>query len=126
MKNNSAPGFASRPAHKIVISPAKEKVAVRFAGQVIAETDRALRLQEASYPTVFYVPIADVAADVLQKTGHSTYCPFKGEASYWTLSANGKVSENAVWGYETPYDEVMSIKDHVAFYPNRVDAIETS
>ncbi len=126
MKNNSGPGFASRPDHKVIISPAGEKIVVRFAGAVIAETDQALRMQEASYPAVFYVPIADVAAGVLQKTGHSSYCPFKGEASYWSIVANGKSAENAVWGYETPYDEVSTIKDHVAFYANRVDAIEVA
>ncbi|MBA5779266.1 DUF427 domain-containing protein [Stappia sp. F7233] len=124
MSGNSGPGYASRPDHKITLSKPSQKLRVRFAGKVIAETGRAIRLQEASYPPVHYVPIADVSAEALEKTAHSTYCPFKGEASYWSLVADGKRVENAVWGYETPYDEVLPIKDHVAFYPDRVEAIE--
>lgn len=124
MSGNSGPGYASRPDHKIALSEPSRKVRVRFAGKVIAETERAIRLQEASYPPVLYVPIADVIGEALEKTGHSTYCPFKGHASYWSLAAGGKRAENAVWGYETPYDEVMAIKGYVAFYPNRVEAIE--
>lgn len=126
MKGNSGPGFARRPEHKVVISPAGETVTIRFDGKEIARSSRARKLEEASYPPVYYLPIEDVSTEVLEKTEHSTYCPFKGAASYWSLVASdGKRKQNAVWGYETPYDEVMEIKDHVAFYASAVEAIET-
>jgi uncharacterized protein (DUF427 family) len=120
---NSGPGYKANPAHRVALAPAKAHVKVVFGGEVVADTQNAIRLEEGNYPPVFYVPRSDVKMDHFTKTQNHTYCPFKGEASYFTLSGGGKTAENAVWTYETPYDEVVVIKDHVAFYPNRVDQI---
>jgi uncharacterized protein (DUF427 family) len=98
---------------------------VTFNGDVIADTTDAIRLREADYPPVYYVPRRDVRMDRLIRTEHHTYCPFKGDASYFTLSS-GRTAENAVWSYEKPYDEVIAIKDHLAFYPDRVDSISAA
>jgi uncharacterized protein (DUF427 family) len=95
-----------------------------FGGEVVADTAGALVLREASYPAVYYVPRADAAMDLLEATDHSTHCPYKGDASYFTISAGGRHAANAVWSYEQPYPAVMAIRDYLAFYPNRVDAIE--
>lgn len=116
----SSPAYAAHPGHTITVTPHDGEVTVRFNGAVVARTVRALRLQEASYPPVLYIPFTDCLTSHFQRTGHSTACPFKGMASYWTLAANGARAENAVWGYETPFDEVASIAGHVAFYPDKV------
>jgi uncharacterized protein (DUF427 family) len=109
------------PDHPITIAPASTTVTVRFGGRVIAETDRALVLQEASYPAVHYLPLDAVAADVLRPSTHETYCPFKGDASYFSLTDGDAVAEDAVWTYVTPYDAVAEIAGHVAFYPQHVE-----
>jgi uncharacterized protein (DUF427 family) len=98
-------------------------VVVTLAGQVIAATRDALTLREASYPAVQYVPRKDVDMTLLARTSHATYCPYKGDASYYSIPVGGERSTNAVWTYETPYHAVAAIKDYVAFYPERVDAI---
>jgi uncharacterized protein (DUF427 family) len=118
---NSGPGYKENPAHRVATAPARAHVKVVFGGEVVADTKNAIRLEEGNAPPVFYVPRGDVKLDHFTKTQSHTYCPFKGEASYFTLSGGGKTAENAVWSYETPYDEVAVIKDHVAFYPNRVE-----
>jgi uncharacterized protein (DUF427 family) len=112
------------PDHPITIEPNPKRVVVRFAGRTIASTQKALALREASYPAVQYIPRADVDMSLLVRTEHSTHCPYKGDASYYTVRAEGRDAANAVWSYEQPYAAVGSIKDHVAFYPNRVDSIE--
>ena len=122
MADNSAPGFKTRPRSYIETKAAQERVRVTFKGEVIADTRDALALKEGSYPTVYYIPRQDVKMDRLLRSSHSTYCPFKGDASYYSLKDG---PENAVWSYERPYDEMMAIKDRVAFYPNKVDSIET-
>ena len=115
---NNGPGYAKNPDHRVHAEPASERVRITFQGEVIVDTTRALRLEEGKYPPVYYVPREDVKMDRLQKTAHSTYCPFKGDASYFSLrSASGDL-ENAVWSYENPYDEVLSIREHLAFYPS--------
>ncbi len=116
----SSPAFAAKPGHTITVTPHDGEVTVRFNGAVVARSARALNLKEAAYPPVLYIPFADCMTSHFDRTGHRTTCPFKGDASYWTLSANGTRAENAVWGYETPYDEVAAIAGHVAFYPDRV------
>lgn len=116
-----APGFAKHPAHQVEIEPFGRRVRAVAGGETIAETSRALRVLESRHDPVYYFPRADVRADLLERTDHHTYCPFKGQASYWTLRAGGRALENAVWGYEDPYDEVAGLKDHVAFYADRVD-----
>ncbi|MDS0138285.1 MULTISPECIES: DUF427 domain-containing protein [unclassified Amycolatopsis] len=112
------------PDHPITVEPTKARVVVKAGGRVVADSRNAFTLQESTYPAVQYIPLADVDAGVLERTDHETYCPYKGEASYYSLKAGDVQAENAVWTYEKPYDAVAPIKDHVAFYPNVVDSIE--
>ncbi|RSD23575.1 DUF427 domain-containing protein [Amycolatopsis eburnea] len=112
------------PDHPITVEPTQARVVVKAGGRVIADSRNAFTLQESTYPPVQYIPLADVDASVLERTDHETYCPYKGEASYYSLNAGEVKGENAVWTYEKPYDPVAPIKDHVAFYPNVVDSIE--
>jgi uncharacterized protein (DUF427 family) len=111
------------PDHPITITPTAGRVVVTLAGKTVADSRAALTLQESTYPAVQYIPLKDVDRSLLSRTDHATYCPFKGEASYYSLPLGGERSANAIWTYETPYDAVASIKDHVAFYPDRVDTI---
>jgi uncharacterized protein (DUF427 family) len=122
MGDNSAPGFKTHPQHHIQTQAAKERVRVMFRGEAIADTRDALAMKEGSYPVVYYIPRKDVKMDRLVRTSHSTHCPFKGDASYFSLKDG---PENAVWSYERPFDEMMAITQYLAFYPNKVDAIET-
>jgi uncharacterized protein (DUF427 family) len=108
------------PDHPITITPFDGKVVVRAAGQVIAETTHALALKEASYPAVYYIPRLDADMKTLEPSEHETYCPYKGEASYFSLPT-GEAGRNGVWSYETPYNAVSEIKDHLAFYPDKVE-----
>lgn len=112
------------PDHPIVIAPNPARVMVSVAGRVIADTTRALTLREAAYPAVQYIPRQDVDMALLERTDHATWCPYKGEASYFSIPAGGARSVNAIWTYEAPHDAVAPIRDHLAFYPDRVDAIE--
>ncbi len=111
------------PDHPIAIAAANSHVGVSVAGKTIAETDNALLLKEASYPGVLYVPREDVDMLALEKTGHATHCPYKGECSYYSIPAGGERSVNAIWSYEDPYEAVGAIKGYMAFYPDRVDGI---
>jgi uncharacterized protein (DUF427 family) len=97
---------------------------VKVAGRIVADTRDALTLREASYAPVQYIPRKDVDMTLLERTDHATYCPYKGECAYFSIPSGGDRSTNAVWTYEAPYEAVSPIKDHLAFYPNRVDAIE--
>lgn len=112
------------PDHPIVIEANPARVVVTLGGAVIADTRNALTLRESSYPAVQYIPRNDVDMTLLTRTDHATYCPYKGECAYYSIPAGGERSVNAVWTYEAPYAAVEAIKDHVAFYPSRVDAIE--
>jgi uncharacterized protein (DUF427 family) len=112
------------PDHPITIAENSQRVVVTVAGKVIADTRAAVTLTEASYPPVAYIPREDVDMSQLERTTHATYCPYKGEASYYSIPAGGSRSTNAVWTYESPYPDVIQIKDHLAFYPSRVDKIE--
>ncbi len=112
------------PDHPIAISHNAKRVRVVFAGEVIADTTRALTLQEASYPPVQYIPRADVVMKLLAPTTHASHCPYKGDASYFSIAAGGKMAENAVWSYEQPYPAMAEIAGYLAFYPSRVDKIE--
>jgi uncharacterized protein (DUF427 family) len=118
---NKAPGFQKRPDHRITTKPAGVRVRVRFKGEVIADSPDAIAMEEGQYPPVYYLPRKDVKMQRLARTAHSTHCPFKGDASYFSL-VNGP--ENAVWSYEQPYDEMAAIKGMLAFYPDKVDAID--
>ena len=112
------------PDHPITIQRNPSRVIVSLAGRVIADTREALTLREAAYPAVQYVPRKDVDMSLLERTDHATYCPFKGDCAYYSISVGGERSVNAVWTYEEPYAAVDEIKNHVAFYPDRVDSIE--
>ena len=112
------------PDHPITITPTPSRVVVTVGGRVVADSRNALTLQEASYPAVQYVPRADVDLSQLERTTHATYCPYKGDCAYYSVPAGGERAVNAVWTYEQPYDAIAAIRDHVAFYPDRVDAIE--
>jgi uncharacterized protein (DUF427 family) len=112
------------PDHPITIAANPARVVVKAAGRVIADTRAALTLREASYPAVQYIPRKDVDMSLLARTDHATYCPFKGDCAYYSIPSAGEKGANAVWTYEQPYASVEQIKDHLAFYPDRVDAIE--
>ena len=112
------------PDHPITIARNPKRVVVTLGGKIIADTTEALTLREAAYPAVQYVPRKHVDMAALSRTDTHTYCPYKGEASYFSIPAGDARSVDAIWTYEAPYDSVGEIKDHLAFYPDRVDAIE--
>ena len=112
------------PDHPITIARNGRRVRVTFAGRLIAETDQALTLREASYRPVHYIPRDDANMNLLKRTNHSTHCPYKGDASYFSIGVDGRNTENAVWSYEHPFPAMAEIKGYLAFYPHRVDAIE--
>jgi len=107
----------------ITTRPAGARVRVTFNGEVIADTRDALLLEENGYPPVAYVPREDVKMERLIRTSHTTYCPHKGQATYYSISNGGQAARNAVWSYETPIEAVGAIRELLAFYPDRV-AIE--
>lgn len=111
------------PDHPIRIEASRSHVVVTVAMIEIANSKRALLLREASYPPVLYVPRTDADMAMLRRTDHQTYCPYKGECSYYSIPAGGDKAVNAVWTYEDPYPAVAEIKGHLAFYPERVDSI---
>jgi uncharacterized protein (DUF427 family) len=108
------------PDHPIAITPNPKRVRVTAGGVVIAETTHALTLKEASYPAVQYVPRQDANMTLLSRTERTTHCPYKGDASYYSVSAGGKALENSIWTYETPFPAMAEITGHLAFYPDRV------
>lgn len=111
------------PDHPIAVEPNPRRVVVTLGGKVIADTTDALTLREASYPAVQYIPRKDVDMTALERSEHASYCPYKGGASYFSIPAGGERSVNAIWTYEAPYEAVAGIKDHLAFYPDRIDSI---
>ena len=113
------------PQHPITVEPAAARITVTAGGTPVADTTAALALQEAKYPTVYYIPLADVRSDVLKPSDHTTYCPYKGDASYYSIAtAEGELAD-VVWYYAEPYSAVAEIAGHVAFYANKVDIIAT-
>ena len=111
------------PDHPISIEANLSRVVVKVGGRIVADTRSALTLREASYPAVQYIPRRDVDMAALVRSEHTTYCPYKGDASYYSIPAGGNRSKNAVWTCETPFEEIAQIKDYVAFYADRVDEI---
>jgi uncharacterized protein (DUF427 family) len=109
------------PEHPITIAATPERMQARYNGHVIADTRNALTLQEASYPAVIYFPREDVSLEYFTRTDRVTYCPYKGEAHYFTVLMDGQFADNAVWTYETPYPAMEQIQGRVAFYPNKVE-----
>jgi len=118
------PGKIPGPDHPIAIAPNGRKLRVRFAGRVIAETTRALTLKEAAYAPVQYIPREDVRMELLKRSDHKSHCPYKGDAAYYSIEVDGKRAERAIWTYEHPYPAMKQIEGMLAFYPDRVDAIE--
>jgi uncharacterized protein (DUF427 family) len=112
------------PDHPIAIEPTAARVVVSVAGRVIADSRNALTMREGSHPAVQYIPRSDVDMTLLQRTGHASYCPYKGDCAYYSIPSGGERSRNAVWTYEVPFAAVEQIKDHLAFYADRVDAVE--
>ncbi|WP_405061959.1 DUF427 domain-containing protein [Kribbella sp. NBC_01505] len=115
-KTRKIPG----PDHPITVGKNPDRVVVKLGEQVIADTRDALSLQESTYPAAQYIPRADVDFTLLERTELTTYCPYKGDASYYSILPAGEAGVNAVWTYEQPYEAVADIRDHVAFYPDKV------
>ena len=111
------------PEHPITIEPAGVRVVARVGAQIVADTTRALTMREASYPPVHYIPLEDVDQTLLTASATQTYCPYKGDASYYGIAAADGERADAVWSYREPYDAVADIVGHVAFYTDRVDVV---
>lgn len=112
------------PEHPITLEPDSKRVRVRVGGRVVADSRQTLSLHESTYPAVLYIPRSDVDMTLLERTAHTSYCPYKGTASYFSIPAGGSRSENAIWTYESPHPAVAAIGEYLAFYPDRVDSIE--
>ena len=114
-------GFKTNPDYKVLLEPSPRRVRVVFNGETVADSTSAHLLFETRHLPVYYFPRADVRTDLMAPTDHHSFCPYKGTASYWTIRVGDRLSENAVWGYPEPYDEVAALGDFVAFYWDRVD-----
>ena len=110
-------------AHPITVKPTGRPVTVTVNGEVVATTEAALTLQESTYPAVQYVPLGDVAATALSRSDTVTYCPYKGDANYYDVTAGGQTVADAIWTYESPYPAVAAIAGHVAFYADKADVV---
>ena len=121
--SNPAPGFVKNPDRIVRLEPSPRRVRVKFGGEWIADSTDMVLMYESSHLPVYYFPVKDVRLDLLHPTDHSSYCQYKGDASYWSIEAGGRTAENAVWAYQTPYDEMVAIglQDYCAFYWDRVD-----
>ncbi len=117
---NPSPGFQRNPGKVITVEPYAGVVPVRAGDVVIATSTRAKLLTEPPYPAAFYIPFEDIDFGKLRKTELSTHCPYKGDASYWSVVSAGDAGKDAMWAYEHPFDEMVTIRDHGAFYPNKV------
>jgi uncharacterized protein (DUF427 family) len=126
MSANTAPGYLRHPNHRVDIEPSSVHVQVEFNGEVVADTRSALLVLESRHDPVYYVPRRDVKMALLVATDHTSYCPFKGHARYWSIKVGQRSAENAVWAYDEPYDEAQQLQGYVAFYPDRVDRIQTN
>lgn len=109
------------PDYRVDLEPSERRVTVRFNGETLVNTTNALVVRETNHDAVLYFPREDVRMELLERTDHETFCPFKGEASYWSLAAGGRREQNAAWSYEDPFDQVAGIKDYLAFYTDRVE-----
>ena len=112
------------PDHPISIEANPSRIVVTVGGKIIADTWAALTLRETSYPAVHYIPCGDVDMTALVRSEQTTFCPYKGDASYFSITVNGKTSDNAVWSYEQPFPAMREIEGYLAFYPHRVERIE--
>lgn len=109
------------PGYRVDLEENPRPVRVSLDGETVAESSRALLVLETRHDPVVYFPREDVRMELLKRTDHQTFCPFKGEASYWTLRVGDRTQENAVWSYENPFDEVAGLKDYISFYRDRLD-----
>ena len=116
-----SPGFAKRPDYRVDFIPSPRRVRVMLGGETIADSTHVMMARETGHTPVYYFPPDDVRMDLMTPTDHHTHCPYKGDASYWTIRAGGKEAENAMWAYVDPYDESADMKDYCGFYWNRVD-----
>ena len=125
LSTDPAPGnyTIEGPAHKILVHDIGKRVRIMFGGETIADTTAAKMLHESNLLPVYYIPQEDVRSEFLEATDHSTHCPFKGDASYWSVCVGDQTAENAVWGYEEPNDELPVLKGLVAFYLDHMDAV---
>ena len=117
----SRPVLEPSVKHPITIEPTEGRVVVRIGDRVVADSRHALTLRESAYPAVQYIPIADVDASVLRRTDTSSYCPFKGDASYYSVETPDGTVNDVIWTYEKPYAAVSEIANHVAFYADRAE-----
>jgi uncharacterized protein (DUF427 family) len=118
----SRPSLYERfPDYRVDLEPSPGRIRVSVAGQVIADSERTLSVRETKHDPVVYFPRDDVSFDLLEPTTHTTFCPFKGDARYWTLRVGDRVEENLLWGYDDPFEQVADLAGYVAFYPDRVD-----
>jgi len=118
---NPAPGFEQHPNYAVDITPRQTEVVVRIGDQEIARSRRAVLVEETKHRPVWYLPLQDVDQNLIKATDTSTYCPFKGHASYWSvITADGTV-DDAVWAYMDPYDECEPLRGYASFYTNKVD-----
>lgn len=111
------------PNHRVEVEPSTREVRVSFAGETIAHSRRALLLFETGLPTRYYIPKEDVHVEFLVPSSRKTVCPYKGEASYWSVRVHDRSAEDAVWAYMTPIAECSRIKEHFCFYPDKVEII---
>jgi uncharacterized protein (DUF427 family) len=118
---NPAPGFAENPGYRISVQPFGKLLSIRFGALKLASSGRALRFLETGYEPVIYVPFDDIRFEHLSKSETSTFCPYKGTASYWSVTGAGPAGKDILWAYQHPYDEMTGIKDYGAFYANRVE-----
>ncbi len=117
-------GAVEKDGYRVELYAHDERIKVWLGGEVIADTTRPLELRESRLAPTWYVPLADVRAGILEPSDHRTYCPYKGEAAYWSIRLGDRIVENAVWAYPAPIKGLAALKDYVAFYPDRVDDIE--
>lgn len=117
----SRPVLQPTAEHPITVNPTGKRVVVRVNGEIVADTNAALELQESTYPAVQYIPFKDVVQDVLTRTDTSTYCPFKGDAGYYSVTTGGVTVDDVIWCYEQPYPAVAAIAGHAAFYPDKAE-----
>ena len=109
------------PDYAVTITPYSGRVIIRHHGRVLADSSRAMRIDETKHSPVYYLPRDDVRMELLEPTELSTYCPFKGHASYWSLRLGDQLEENVVWSYESPFPEVEGLKSYLAFYGDRTE-----